>query len=78
MEVPVEREAQDELSSLYFLRSFQLQPGQLLRIEAFSGKSTYDINVTVHPGEKVKSEAGSFHTVLCKPVLNFEIGRAHV
>ncbi|MFP4522415.1 MAG: DUF3108 domain-containing protein [Fibrobacterota bacterium] len=60
---------QDILSSIYFLRTQDLEVGQDEKIEVFDDEKQYQMTVKVHKKEKVKTKAGKFTCYKVEPLL---------
>ena len=63
---------QDALSSLYFVRTLDLEVGRLLAFPNHSGKKNYPMRVRVLGREKVKTPAGKFNCVVVEPRMKSE------
>jgi hypothetical protein len=60
---------QDILSSLYYVRTRPLTPGQDVRVDVNSGGKTWPLRVEIKGIEKVKVPAGTFTCVHVRPIL---------
>ncbi len=74
---PVERfplllPVQDPFSLLFDARTRPLQIGAPLRLDAFEGRRRWDVEVQVLRRERVTVPAGTFDTIVVKPLLKFE------
>lgn len=58
---------QDVLSSLYYLRTMDIEVGKTYSIDAHSGDLSWPLKVTVLKKEKVKVPAGEFETFVVEP-----------
>lgn len=81
--VPMPANALDEVSFLYFVRSLPLEPGATYRYERFFEPDGNPVTLEVLGRETVRVPAGSFETVVVRPVLQTdglfaEGGRARV
>jgi len=63
---------QDILSSLYYLRTFDLKVGRDEYIEVYADGKVYPLKVIVHGKEKIKVPAGTFRCIKVEPVLKSE------
>jgi len=63
---------QDILSSLYLLRTFDLEVGKEETIDVYADGKVYPLRVIVHKIEKVKVPAGKFECFKVEPVLQSE------
>ncbi|MFC1560988.1 DUF3108 domain-containing protein [Candidatus Latescibacterota bacterium] len=63
---------QDILSSLYLLRTFDLEVGKDETIDVYADGKVYPLKVIVHTIEKVKVPAGEFECFKVEPVLQSE------
>lgn len=62
----------DPLSSLYYIRSKELVVGASSYVPVFDSKRVWNVEVKVLKKERIKVPAGSFDTVLIKPLLQSE------
>jgi hypothetical protein len=65
-------ETQDALSSLYFVRTMDLEVGQLVSFPNHSGKKNYPMRVRVLGREKIKTRAGKFNCLVVEPRMKSE------
>lgn len=65
-------ETQDALSSLYFVRTLELEVGSLVAFPSHSGKKNYPMRVRVLGREKVKTRAGRFNCLVVEPRMKAE------
>ncbi|MDP2984865.1 MAG: DUF3108 domain-containing protein [Candidatus Latescibacter sp.] len=63
---------QDILSSLYYIRTFDLRVGKKETLEVLADGKVYPLQIMVHKKEKVTVEAGSFTCFLVEPLLKSE------
>ncbi len=63
---------QDVLSSLYYIRTQNLEPGKDLFIDNHTDKKNYPLKVIVHGREKVDVPAGKFNCLVVEPVMRYE------
>ncbi len=63
---------QDILSSLYYLRTFDLVVGRDEFIDVYADGKVYPLKVIVHKREKIKVPAGEFKCIKIEPVLKSE------
>ncbi len=74
---PVERfplllPVQDPFSILFEARTQALEIGRTFTLEAFEGRRRWDVEVQVLRRERVTVPAGTFETIVVKPLLKFE------
>lgn len=74
---PVERfpllsPVQDPFSILFEARVRALEVGRSIHLEAFEGRQRWDVEVQVLRRERVTVPAGTFETIVVKPILTFE------
>jgi hypothetical protein len=67
--IPVKEYVQDALSSLYYVRTFNLHPGNSIFVENHSDKKNYSLEVKVLRREKVRVPAGEFDCLVVEPML---------
>ena len=70
VEVPLH--VQDILSSLYYIRTFDLKVGKKETFEIYADGKVYPLQIIVHKKEKVTVEAGTFNCILIEPILKSE------
>ncbi|MFH1258972.1 MAG: DUF3108 domain-containing protein [Elusimicrobiota bacterium] len=70
--IPINPYIQDTLSSLYWLRTQPLNPGQKLEIDVNTGKKNWPLVVKVDKKTKVDVPAGKFKTIIVEPFLREE------
>ncbi len=63
---------QDILSTLYYIRTFDLTAGKNETIEAYADGKVYPLKVIVHKKEKVETPAGKFMCILVEPMMKSE------
>lgn len=63
---------QDILSSLYYIRTMDLEVGKTVEIEAYADGKVYVLKVICHKRETVKVPAGKFTCLKVEPVLKSE------
>jgi len=68
------RWVQDVISSLYFLRTLDLEVGKEYIFDAHSGNDTWPLKTKVIGKEKVKVEAGTFDCLILQPSLREDAG----
>ena len=61
--------AQDVLSSFYYVRTLQLEPGQRIFIPNHDNGKNYAMEVQVHRRERVEVDAGVFDCLVLEPLL---------
>ncbi len=69
---PLVGPVQDPLSILYAARTQPLEVGRPVFLSAFEGSRRWDLEVHVLRRERVTVPAGSFDTIVVKPLLKFE------
>lgn len=62
----------DPLSSLYYIRAKELVVGASSYVPVFDSKRVWNVEVKVLKKERIKVPAGSFDTILIKPLLQSE------
>lgn len=62
----------DPLSSLYYIRQLSLEVGKSVFVEIFDSKKLYKAEVQVLKKETIKTPAGTFKTILIRPILQSE------
>lgn len=62
----------DPLSCLYYVRRLPLEVGKSVFIEVFDSKKLYKVEVQVLNKETVETPAGTFKTILIKPIIKSE------
>jgi hypothetical protein len=70
--VGVRRSSQDALSALYFVRTLDLQVGNMVVFPSHSGKKNYPMRVRVLGKEKIKTPVGHFNCIVVEPRLKSE------
>jgi len=71
-EVKIPPYVQDILSSLYYVRTQELEVGQPVYITNHEKKKIYDMEVLVHRREIIEVEAGKFMCIVVEPVVRGE------
>lgn len=69
---PLEMNVVDILTSLYYVRSQQLEPGKDLVFDIVNREKQYPLIVKVLKKEKVKTDAGTFDCIVVEPQLRGE------
>ncbi len=67
--VPLALNAQDILSSLYYVRMMKLEVGSSVSIENHADKKNYPLEIKVLRRERVKVPAGEFDCIVVEPVM---------
>jgi len=67
--VPLARDAQDILTSLYYVRMMQLRVGRSVYIENHADKKNYPLEIKVLKEERVKVPAGQFDCIVVEPIM---------
>ncbi|MBM3307178.1 MAG: DUF3108 domain-containing protein [Candidatus Eisenbacteria bacterium] len=67
--VPLSYEAQDILSSLYYVRMMDLRVGRSVYIENHADRKNYPLEIRVLREERVKVPAGAFDCIVVEPVM---------
>ncbi|MBR3655109.1 MAG: DUF3108 domain-containing protein [Elusimicrobia bacterium] len=65
---------QDVISSLYYMRTMDLEVGKEYVFEAHSGDDTWPLKTKVIGREKVKVEAGTFDCLILQPMIREDAG----
>ena len=60
---------QDVLSILYYVRTFDLAPGDTVVVDNIDQDKVYPLNIVVHKRERVKVKAGKFDCLVVEPFL---------
>ena len=68
-ECDVEPHVQDVLSSLYYVRTLQLEPGQSVYVPNHDNGKNYPLEIRVEGRERVTVDAGTFDCLILEPVL---------
>lgn len=63
---------QDSISALYYLRTKKITVGKTETINVFEDKKLWQVEVQVLGKEKIQTPAGTFDTIMVKPILKFE------
>ena len=67
--VPISLDAQDILSSLYFVRMMDLEVGKSVSIENHADKKNYPLEIRVLRRERVSVPAGRFDCIVVEPIM---------
>lgn len=67
--IVVRRYIQDVLSSLYYVRTLDLEVGDTISIDNYNKKKCYGLNVIVHGREEIDVKAGKFTCLKVEPLL---------
>ena len=70
--IPTYTFVQDAFSSLYYVRTQELIPGQDILIDNHTSKKNFPLKLKVLKKEKVKVSAGEFDCVVVEPVMRAE------
>jgi len=70
--VGVRRSSQDALSALYFVRTLDLEVGNMVVFPSHSGKKNYPMRVRILGKEKIKTPVGHFDCIVVEPRLKSE------
>lgn len=62
----------DSLSAYYYFRTKELAVGKPVTIDVFDDKQLWQVEVQVLRKERISTPAGTFDTILTKPLLKFE------
>jgi len=65
------KNVQDSLSSLFYVRQQELTVGKDIVFDAFAGRKSWQLIIKVLKKETVSVAAGTFETVLVKPILKY-------
>jgi hypothetical protein len=71
-EAEVPRTVFDPLSSFYLVRTMDLQVGRPLHVPVFDSKKLWNVEVQVLRKERVTVPAGTFDTIVIKPLMKSE------
>lgn len=61
--------AQDILSSMYYLRTFELEVGDTISIPTHADEENYPLDVIVHKRESIEVKSGKFECFMVEPLL---------
>ncbi len=70
--IPTYAFVQDALSSLYYARTQELEPGNEILIDNHTDKKNYPLKIVVERREKVSVPAGEFECVVIEPIMRAE------
>lgn len=70
--IPTYAFVQDALSSMYFIRTRELTPGNEILIDSHTDKKNFPLKVLVYRKETVKVPAGNFDCIVIEPVMRAE------
>ena len=70
--VEVRRSSQDALSALYYVRTLNLEVGEMVVFPSHSGKKNYPMRVRVLGKERIKTPVGRFNCIVVEPRLKSE------
>jgi hypothetical protein len=59
----------DALSSFYYVRTLDLEPGETIEMNAHADRKNYPLVVVVHGRETVRTPAGTFDCLVVQPML---------
>ncbi len=62
----------DSLSAYYYFRTKDLVVGKSITIDVFDDKQLWQVEVQILRKERIQTPAGTFNTILTKPLLKFE------
>lgn len=62
---------QDSLSSLFYIRTMDLKVGKDIVFDAYASRKSWQLIIKVLKKETIKVAAGTFKTVLVKPILKY-------
>ena len=65
----VEPHVQDILSSLYYVRTLDLEVGQSVYVPNHDNGKNYPLEIIVHQKERITVDAGTFDTLVLEPVI---------
>jgi hypothetical protein len=68
-DVPIAPRTQDVLSSMYYVRTLPLEPGQNIALANHTGGKNYPLLIKVLGKERVTVEAGTFDCLIVEPFL---------
>lgn len=67
--IPLPMGSQDILSSLYYVRMMELEPGGSVYIENHADRKNYPLEIRVLKRERIKVPAGEFDCIVVEPVM---------
>ncbi len=70
--VPLSLDAQDILSSLYYVRMMDLEVGRPVFIENHADKENYPLRIDVLKRDRIEVPAGTFDCIVVEPVMRVE------
>ncbi len=62
----------DSLSAFYYFRNREMTVGKSLTVDVFDDKQLWQVEVQILGKERIQTPAGTFDTILIKPILKFE------
>ena len=68
-EVPIAPRTQDVLSSMYYVRTLPLEPGQNIALANHTGGKNYPLLIKVLGRERITVDAGTFDCLIVEPFL---------
>lgn len=71
-EFSINKSTLDPLSSFYYVRTLPLEVGESVFIDVFDSKKLYKAEVQVLKREVIETSAGTFKTLLIKPIVRSE------
>jgi hypothetical protein len=66
--------AHDMLSSLYYIRTLDLEPGMRVECRTHADKRNVDLEISVRERERVETPAGTFDCVVVEPKILLDTG----
>jgi len=62
----------DSLSAYYYFRTKEMTVGKPITIDVFDDKQLWQVEIQILRKERISTPAGTFNTILIKPLLKFE------
>ena len=62
----------DSLSAYYYFRNREMTVGKSITVDVFDDKQLWQVEIQILGKERIQTPAGTFDTILIKPILKFE------
>ena len=62
----------DSLSAYYYFRTKEVTVGKSVTVDVFDDKQLWQVEIQILGKERIQTPAGTFNTILIKPILKFE------
>ena len=62
----------DSLSAFYYFRTKEVTVGKSITVDVFDDKQLWQVEIQILGKERIETPAGTFNTILIKPILKFE------